>query len=51
MKGSVERMTKKAYVIERLPVGMELSEIDRVALYGSLEVRLTEETEDDERKE
>ena len=42
-------MTKKAYVIERLPVGMELSEVDRVALYGRPEVRLTEETEDDER--
>lgn len=42
-------MTKKVYVIEQLPIGMELSDIDRAALYGSLEAYL-EESEDDERE-
>ena len=44
-------MTKKAYVIDMLPIGMELSDKDRNALYGWPEVRISEETEDDEREE
>ena len=42
-------MAQRVYVIESLPVGMELSDIDRAALYGCLEAYL-EESEDDERE-
>ena len=40
-------MTKKAYVIERLPVGMELSDGDQATLYGWADVSL-EGLEDEE---
>ena len=43
-------MAQRVYEIDRLPVGMELSDIDRAALYGKAEESI-EESENDDRKE